>query len=73
MSRPQSRKSKNIQKLIKAGLKISEIMKKGYSKETVRYYYTKINKPEMHANKLSKIMALNKARREKSKQELSTV
>jgi len=71
MSRPQSRKSKNIQKLIKAGLKISEITKKGYSKETARYYYTKINKPEMHANNLSKIMALNKTRREKVKEKTS--
>jgi hypothetical protein len=68
MSRPQSRKSKNIIKFIEAGLRPFEITAKGYSKYTVRYHYRKIKNPKKHEKFVSKIMALNKASRERNKE-----
>jgi len=64
-----SRKSKNIIKLIEKGMTQYAIRKKGYNRETVRYYWRKMKYPLKYKEFVAKIHALNQKRLNK---ELST-
>lgn len=57
-----SRKSKNIIKLIESGMTRYAIVKKGYKRETVRYYWRKIKYPDRYRKFVAKIHALNQKR-----------
>jgi hypothetical protein len=60
--RTTSRRSKNIIKLIEAGVRPCDIIRKGYPQQTVRYHWRKIFNHSKYEEYKAKITLLNKAR-----------
>jgi DNA-binding NarL/FixJ family response regulator len=56
----QTRKGKNVEKLILAGTPINQIIQKGYSPSTVRYYKRKIFNPAKFKKDIDAIKKYNK-------------
>ena len=65
IGRKISRRSQNIIKHIDAGLRPFEIMKKGYSFQTIRYYWRKKHNYEKYKDYLHRVSLLNQARKAK--------
>jgi hypothetical protein len=60
--RPISKTSKEIIKLINKGLRQIDIVKKGYAKDTVRYYIRKIKMPRVYKKFVKTITIYNRKR-----------
>jgi len=58
--RQQSKKAKDIQKLIEQGLEQFAIRNLGYKKETVRYYWRKMKNPKQYIRFIKQIKGYNK-------------
>lgn len=56
----QTRKGKNIEKLLREGYSLNKIVRKGYSPSTVRYYKRKIYDPKKFTEDMDRIKKYNK-------------
>ena len=62
VGRKTSEKSKEIIALIEQGMRLCDITRKGYPKETVRYYYRKLKMPAVYKRFVKTITKYNKIR-----------
>lgn len=58
----QTRKGKNVEKLIRSGMSLNKIVQKGYSPSTVRYYRRKIFDFKKFQEDMEKIKEYNRKR-----------